>query len=64
MEVFPLGFFLVLLFETYLSVFLFCFIFSVFMKLSQTVNYTSLEGLSLLGSVHMQSLCASGESWI
>ena len=53
----------VVLLETYSSVSLFCFIPSISMKLGKTIAYPSLEGISLCGSVPMQSASSQWLWW-
>lgn len=52
----------ILSFELNSSVFSFCLIFSVSMKLSKTVTYLKLEGMSLCRSIPVQS-CAQCLWW-
>ena len=49
----------ILSFELNSSVFSFCLIFSVSMKLSETVTYLKLEGMSLCRSIPVQSVVPS-----
>ena len=64
---FSWGFSLAFSVESSSSAFSFCLTFSASMKLGEMVTYCGLEGVSLCGSVHIQSACTQWfwwKSWI
>ena len=57
------GFSLALSIKSSSSAFSFCLTFSAFMNLSETVTYSSLEGVFLCGSIPIQTACAQCLWW-